>query len=75
VRLLLERYGKQPNLEFGKKYLSDTRNEEFYKALQFRVLEPGRVTPLKPSEMPQGGGSLPHVDMRSRVEAAIGAGT
>ena len=42
---------KQPFASFGKKFLANPENRAFYEPLQFKVIEPGRITPLKPSQM------------------------
>ena len=42
---------KQPFANFGKAFLADSENRAFYEQLRFKVVEPGRITPLKPSQM------------------------
>lgn len=43
--------GRQPYTGYGDTYLDDADDRAFYKSLQFRVTEPGCLTPLKPSQM------------------------
>ncbi len=43
--------GGAPFADYGKDYLSHAASRDMYQSLLFRVVEPGRVTPLKPSQM------------------------
>jgi len=42
---------KQPFAGFGKAFLANPENRVFYEKLKFTVVAPGKITPLKPSEM------------------------
>ena len=42
---------KQPFAGFGKAFLANPENRAFYEKLKFTVVAPGKITPLKPSQM------------------------
>lgn len=52
LRPLVAAGQKQPFARYGEAFLADPANRAFAENLRFSVTAPGRVTPLKPSQMP-----------------------